>query len=104
MDGYNSMHNTMFGNGNNPPALRFNDMRDNNFGSMQGNAVGNAHFPYDIGAAQTWNAGSMQYNNGVGNMSQESPYGPSRTVKPSRGRAGLSNVSATPIIFIFHFI
>lgn len=92
MDGYAGMQNSMFSNGNNPPALRFNDMRENNFGSMQGGPVHNSHFPFDIGAAQTWNAGSMQYNNGIGNMAQENAYGPSRSVKPSRGRAGLSNV------------
>lgn len=93
MDGYGSIPNSMFGNGNNAPALRFNDARDNFGGPMQPGAVGNAHFPFDVGAAQTWNAGSMQYNNGMGNMSQDGGYGPSRSVKPSRGRAGLANVS-----------
>lgn len=91
MDGYNTMQGSMFGNGTNGPNMRFDTMRDNFGPPMQG---GNNHFPYDAGAAQTWNASSMQYNNGFNSgMPQGNGYGgPARSVKPSRGRGGLNDV------------
>jgi hypothetical protein len=87
----------MFGAEGSLPTMRFDNMREG-FGAspMQNPGAGNAHFPYDAGAAQTWNSngGPLQsFGNGMGTMPQNSNYGPSRSVKPSRGRVGVSNVS-----------
>lgn len=93
---YGSMQGAMFANNssyNNNQSLRFGG---GPFGpsmqnGMQSGPVGNAHFPYDSAAAQTWNAGS----NGVPNfgMGLGGPQDPSRSVRPSRGRGPVSNVS-----------
>lgn len=94
MDGYNTMQGSMFGNGAGGPSMRFDGMRENFGPPMQNGA--SAHFPYDAGAAQTWNASNMPYGNGMGGMSQDNGYGPARSVKPSRGRSNISNVSEQP--------
>ena len=93
---YGSMQGAMFANNssyNNNQSLRFGG---GPFGpsmqnGMQSGPVGNAHFPYDSAAAQTWNAGS----NGVPNfgMGLGGSQDPSRSVRPSRGRGPVSNVS-----------
>lgn len=92
---YGSMHGTMFANNS---AFNGNgvgqNMRFNSgpFAPMQNGVpsgpAGNAHFPYDSTAAQTWNAGS----NGIPNFGLGGPQDLSRSVRPSRGRVGLSNV------------
>ncbi|KAK5949697.1 Peptidyl-prolyl cis-trans isomerase pin4 [Knufia fluminis] len=51
------------------------------------NGMGNAHFPYDSAAAQTWNAGS----NGIPSFNV-GLQDPSRSVRPSRGRGPVSNL------------
>jgi len=95
-DGYGGMHAPMFGAEGSLPAMRFDAMRDGFGGPMQNPGAGNIHFPYDASAAQTWSSGgaSLQsFGNGMGAMSQNANYGSSRSVKPSRGRVGISNVS-----------
>jgi len=96
-DGYGSMHNPMYGAEGSLPTMRFDNMRDGFNGQMQNPAAGNIHFPYDAGAAQTWSSsgGSLQsFGSGLNGMPQNPNFGPSRSVKPSRGRAGISNVSS----------
>lgn len=101
---YGSMQGAMFTNNN---SFSSNNVGQNlRFGSgpfvppmqngMPNGPVGNVHFPYDSAAAQTWNAGSSGLPNfGVG---LGGPQDPSRSVRPSRGRVGLSNVSLVPTI------
>lgn len=93
---YGSMQGAMFANNN---SFQHNtigqNMRFNSgpFAPPQQNGAGNVHFPYDSAAAQTWNAGT----NGIPNfgVGLGGPQDPSRSVRPSRGRVGLSNVSET---------
>ena len=95
-DAYGSMQGAMFGGNNNMPALRFENIRDDYGGQMQSGGPGNNHFPYNSGAAQTWsssNASLHAFGNGMGNMPHDGNFGPARSVKPSRGRAGVANVS-----------
>jgi hypothetical protein len=96
-DVYGGMHAPMYGADAQIPTMRFDNIRDG-FGSQMPNPAGNnAHFPYDASAAQTWSSssGPMQaFGNGLGAIPQNANYGPSRSVKPSRGRVGLSNVSS----------
>ena len=96
---YGSMHGAMFANNN---AFVGNGIGQNmRFGSgpfapplpngVPSGPAANAHFPYDSAAAQTWNAGSNGIPNfGIGLGGHPDP---SRSVRPSRGRVGLSNVS-----------
>lgn len=96
------MHGTMFANNN---AFNGNgigqNMRFNSgpFAPMQNGVpsgpAGSVHFPYDSTAAQTWNAGS----NGIPNfgVGLGGPQDLSRSVRPSRGRVGLSNVRISPL-------
>lgn len=94
---YGSMQGAMFANNTSfqhnaiGQTLRFNSgpfaPQQN---GMQNTPMGSVHFPYDSAAAQTWNAGS----NGIPNfgIGLGGPQDPSRSVRPSRGRIGLSNV------------
>jgi hypothetical protein len=96
MDGYAGMQG-MFGQDHSMPSLRFGgNMRDAFGAPMQGLGTSNMNFPYDMQAAQTWNGGAPLQpfaGNGMGAMTQNGDYGPNRSVKPSRGRAGINNVS-----------
>lgn len=86
----------MFGAEGSLPNMRFDNMRNDFGGPMQNPGAGNIHFPYDAGAAQTWSSGGgplQSFGNGMGGLHQNANYGPSRSVKPSRGRVGISNVS-----------
>lgn len=95
---YGSMQGAMFANNNAfqhntlGPNLRFNSgpFAAQQQNGMQNGHMGSVHFPYDSAAAQTWNAGT----NGVPNfgVGLGGPQDPSRSVRPSRGRVGLSNV------------
>ncbi|KIX09751.1 uncharacterized protein Z518_00832 [Rhinocladiella mackenziei CBS 650.93] len=92
---YGGMNAPMFGAEGSLPTMRFDNMRDGFGTPMQAPGAGNVHFPYDAGAAQTWGSsgGSLQsFGNGMGAMAQNPNYGPSRSVKPSRGRVGISNL------------
>jgi len=98
-DGYGAgMQGSLFGADGSLPSMRFDSIRDGFGAPLQNPMTGNPHFPYDAGAAQTWSSsgGSMQsFGNGMGGMPQGTTnYGPSRSVKPSRGRVAVSNVSA----------
>ncbi|KAJ4670593.1 RNA-binding post-transcriptional regulator cip2 [Exophiala dermatitidis] len=93
-DGYGTVGSSMFGTEGSVPTMRFDNVRDGFGGPMQNQGVGNVHFPYDPGAAQTWgtNGGPLQsFSGNLGTMPHNSNYGPARSVKPSRGRMGLSN-------------
>lgn len=96
MEGYHGMQG-MFGSENNVPSLRFGgNMRDAFGAPLQGPGISNMNnFPYDHQAAQTWSGnGPMQSYAGNGmSMTQNGDYGPNRGIKPSRGRAGINNVS-----------
>ncbi len=95
-DGYGGINPPMFGNEGPVPSMRFENMRDNFGAPMQNPGAGNVHFPYDAGAAQTWNSSGPSlhnFGNGMGTLPPNQNYGPSRSVKPSRGRAAISNVS-----------
>lgn len=97
-DGYGNVHTPMFGNDAAIPTMRFDNMRDGFGGPMNNSALGNIHFPYDPNTAQTWSSGggSLQsFGNGQPGIHQNQNFNPSRSVKPSRGRAGISNVSLT---------
>lgn len=103
-DGYGGINPPMFANEPSLPSMRFDNMRDAFGAPMQNPSGGNVHFPYDPGAAQTWASSGgppQSFGNGMGGMPQNSNYGPSRTVKPSRGRAAISNVS--PILACARF-
>ncbi|KIW53801.1 hypothetical protein, variant [Exophiala xenobiotica] len=94
-DGYGGINPPMFGNEGPVPSMRLENMRDNFGAPMQNPGAGNVHFPYDAGAAQTWNSSgpSLQnFGNGMGTLPPNQNYGPSRSVKPSRGRAAISNL------------
>ncbi|EXJ91894.1 hypothetical protein A1O3_00444 [Capronia epimyces CBS 606.96] len=96
-DGYGNMGPSMFGNEGSLPTMRFDNVRDGFGGPMQNHGVANVHFPYDAGAAQTWSSNGgphpQSFGGGMGGMPQNTNnYGPSRSVKPSRGRVGLSNL------------
>ena len=95
-DPYASMSAAAFGAEAPMPSIRYDSMRDG-FGTIQNTGAGNAHFPYDASAAQTWSGGGASlapFGNGMGNMAQNGNYGPSRSIKPSRGRVGLQQVSS----------
>jgi hypothetical protein len=96
-DPYASMNAPGFGGDGTVPNMRYDGMRDG-FGAPSQNAgAGNVHFPYDASAAQTWSAGGASlapFGNGMGSMQQNSNYGPSRSIKPSRGRVGVQQVSS----------
>ena len=67
----------------------------NRFDRMNGGVATGGFGNYDMGAAQTWNP------NAFGASPAFSPFGASRTMKPSaRGRTGLPAVCSMPI-FIF---
>ena len=92
--GYPGMQG-MFGNDNS--SLRFGgNMRDAFGAPMAGPGISNMNnFPYDPQAAQTWNGNPPIPSfpqNGMNAMTQNG-YGPNRGVKPSRGRAGINEVS-----------
>jgi len=98
---YGSMQGGMFANNNsynnnNAQSLRYGGghfagpMQN----GMQNGPVGNVHFPYDPAAAQTWNAGSNGIPNFGGGLG--GPQDPSRSVRPSRGRGPVANVSGSP--------
>lgn len=55
---------------------------------MQTGQLGNA-FPYDPAAAQTWNASAQAMNGGPGLLGSNGAFGPSRSVKASRGRPAI---------------
>ena len=102
-DPYGSMNAPMYGAEAPMPNMRFDNMRDG-FGAPMQNTGGNIHFPYDASAAQTWSAGGASlapFGNGMGNISQNNNFGPSRSIKPSRGRMGISQVSYTCIKRVF---
>jgi len=98
-NGYGSMQGNMFANNNSfannhaGHSLRFTNgpfppsMQNN----MQNGPVGNIQFAFDSSAAQTWNAGS----NGIPNFATGMLQDASRSVRPSRGRTGISNVCLT---------
>jgi hypothetical protein len=93
----NNMNAPMFGAEAPLQNMRFDNMRDGFGAPMQNAAAANIHFPYDASAAQTWSAGGASlppFGNGMGNMPQNSNFGPSRSIKPSRGRVGLQQVSS----------
>ena len=95
-DPYGGMNGSMYGSETNMSNMRFENMRDGFGAPMQNNGTGNAHFPYDASAAQSWSATGPSlapFGNGMGNMQQNANYGPSRSIKPSRGRMGISQVS-----------
>lgn len=56
-------------------------------------------FPFDVNAAQTWNASApMPFGaNGMAGMGQNGDHGPARSVKPSRGRVGINNIWYDPM-------
>lgn len=93
MQGTMFANNNQFGNNGVGQNLRFGT---GPFAPHMQNGIptgpaGNIHFPYDSAAAQTWNAGTNgMLNFGVG---LGGPQDPSRSVRPSRGRVGLQNVS-----------
>lgn len=94
-DGFGTVQGSMFGHDNGIPSMRFDNARDGFGMGMPNVTTNNAHFPYDPSAAQTWSAGPGSlppFGNGMATMGQNGNYGP-KTVKPSRGRAGISNVS-----------
>jgi hypothetical protein len=86
-----AMNNGAFG-GNGMMSGRFDNARDGyNSMSMQGSQLGNA-FPYDPAAAQTWNSGAQAMNGGSGMLGTNGAFGPSRSVKASRGRLAIPEV------------
>jgi hypothetical protein len=92
-DPYTTLNPPMFGA--EVPNMRYDNMRDGFGAPLQNAQSGNVHFPYDPNAAQTWSAGGASlapFGNGMGNMPQNSNFGPSRSIKPSRGRVGLQQV------------
>lgn len=95
-DGFSTMHGG-FGMDHNISSNRFGGRGDpfsNNFQPPQSNSM--AFGPYDNNIAQTWNSPAPpmpSMGNGLGAMSQNGDFGPARSVKPSRGRAGISQVS-----------
>ena len=94
-DPYANMNAPVYGTDGSVPNMRYDGMRDGFGAHLQNNGGGNVHFPYDASAAQTWSAGGPSlgsFGNGMGNM-QNGNYGPSRSIKPSRGRVGLQQVS-----------
>ncbi|KIW68571.1 hypothetical protein PV04_04509 [Phialophora macrospora] len=91
----NNMNPPMFGAEAPLQNMRFDNMRDGFGGPMQNAGAANIHFPYDASAAQTWSAGGASlapFGNGMGNIPQNSNFGPSRSIKPSRGRVGLQQL------------
>ena len=92
MQGAMFANNNSFSNNNIGQNMRFNSgpFAPHMQNGMPNGPAGNVHFPYDSTAAQTWNAGSNGIPNfGVGLGGAQDP---SRSVRPSRGRVGLSNV------------
>ncbi|KAJ9602180.1 Peptidyl-prolyl cis-trans isomerase pin4 [Cladophialophora chaetospira] len=94
-DPYNNMNPQMYGAEAPMSNMRYDSMRDG-FGAPMHNAgAGNNHFPYDASAAQTWSAGGASlapFGTGMGNLPQNANFGPSRSIKPSRGRVGLQQL------------
>ncbi len=87
------MNNGPFG-GNGMMSGRFENARDGyNSMSMQGAQLGNG-FPYDPAAAQTWNSGAQAMNGGAAMLGSNpnGAFGPSRSVKASRGRPAIPEV------------
>jgi RNA recognition motif. (a.k.a. RRM, RBD, or RNP domain) len=88
----------MFGAENGMNSLRFGANNRDAFGApLQGPGASNMNFPFDMQAAQTWNGGAPVPSfatNGMGAMTQNGDYGHNRGIKPSRGRAGINNVSS----------
>lgn len=96
-DPYSNMNPQMYGAEAPMPNMRYDTMRDGFGAHMQNAGAGNVHFPYDASAAQTWSAGGASlapFGNGMGNLQQNNNFGPSRSIKPSRGRVGLQQVSS----------
>lgn len=95
-DAFGSMQG-MYGTENGMHQGRFGNMRDpfaapSNLGAVNMN-LGN--FPYDSNAASTWSAPPpmTQFSgSNMNNVGQNGDFGPSRSVKPSRGRIGLQGV------------
>ena len=96
-DGFGSMQG-MYGNENGLPQVRFGNMRDP-FAAPSNVGAVNMNFPYDANAASTWSsAPPVPHFAGNGmNHGQNGDFGPSRSVKPSRGRVGLQNVCHNPL-------
>ena len=95
-DPYGGMNGPVFGGEAPVPNMRYDGMRDGFGAPLQNAGAGNVHFPYDASAAQTWSAGGASlgpFGNGMGSMQQNANYGPSRSIKPSRGRVGVQQVS-----------
>lgn len=99
-ENYNNMATPIFGGETAVPNMRFDNIRDGFGAPLQNNAAaGNVHFPYDASTAQTWSSGGASlgpFGNGMGNIPQNANFGPARSIKPSRGRVGLSQVSRHP--------
>jgi hypothetical protein len=95
----------MFGTENAIPSLRFGGNPRDQFAGLQGPGNVNMNFPYDVNAAQTWGSGGGPLpsfgGNGMNAMTQNGEYGP-RGIKPSRGRAGINNVSIRRPLTIVH--
>lgn len=89
-----AMSNGPFG-GNGMMSGRFDNSRDAyNSMPMQNGQLANA-FPYDPAAAQTWNAGAQAANGGTGMLGSNGAFGPSRSVRASRGRPAIPEVCTT---------
>lgn len=91
--GYGSMQGSMYANNHSYGNNGIQSMRYGGGPLMQNgmqNGAGTSNFPYDSAAAQTWNAGSA----GLHNLGMGSMQDPSRSVRPSRGRGPVSNVSS----------
>lgn len=93
---YGSMQGTIYANNNSynnnhtGQPLRFNNgpFAPSIQNGMPNGPMGNIQFAFDSSAAQTWNAGTS----GLPNFGTGLLQDPSRSVRPSRGRAGISNV------------
>ena len=97
-DGFGSMQG-MYGNDNGIPQVRFGSNMRDPFAAPSNVGAVNMNFPYDANAASTWSSGPPAnhfHGNGMNTMPQNGDFGPSRSVKPSRGRVGLQSVRWHP--------
>ena len=92
-DGYNQAGNR-FGENNAQSNLRYETVRDAFDGPLPNGPLNNPAFPYDITAAQTWNAGPPQMQNYGNGHNGLQTFGGMRGVKPPpRPRADMPTVS-----------
>jgi hypothetical protein len=97
-DGYGTASSARFENATS--GLRFENLRDTFNAPMQNGSLNNSHFPFDVGAAQSWNSTAPSLPsfgnsvNGGNGMQHMGNFGPTRSLRANRGRPDLQNVSS----------